>query len=143
MYSGQIQINLARKFTFLGAATGGILGAITTKSDNAGTAAGLLAGSTLGYIIGNFVTDDTYIIVSRVSFGIVKRKRSKKFITFSRSPKYRYEEEDEEEEKRKNRGLKKRFTTGLSVFAGGRNTVQSEIAEEVRARIARIVGNFI
>jgi hypothetical protein len=65
------------------------------------------------------------------------------YITFSRSPKLRSEYDDKEDQERKTRGFKNAFTTGLSVFAGGRNTAQSEIAEQIRARIARIVGNFI
>jgi hypothetical protein len=144
MYSGQIQSNLSREFTFLGAAAGGLAGAAKTNGGAIGTTAGVLAGATLGNIIGSFVTNDTYIVVSRVTFGEIKEaKRSKKYITFSRSPKLRYEDDDKEEKGRKNRGFRNAFTTGLSVFAGGRNTAQSEIAEQVRARIARIVGNFI
>lgn len=144
MYSGQIQTNLVREFSFLGAAAGGLAGAAKTSGGVIGTTAGVLAGATLGNILGSFITDDTYIVVSRVTFGIIKeKKRSKKYITFSRSPKTRYEDEDNEEKERKKRGFRRTVTTKLSVFAGGRNTAQSEIAAEVRARIARIVGNFI
>jgi hypothetical protein len=144
MYSGQIQSSLTREFAFLGAASGGLAGAAKSRGGGIGTAVGVLAGATLGSIIGSFVTDDTYIVVSRVTFGEIKeKKRSKKYITFSRSPKLRSEYDNREEQIRKTRGFKKAFTTSLSVFAGGRNTVQSDIAEQVRARIARIVGNFI
>ena len=144
MYSGQIQSNLTREFTFLGAAAGGLAGAAKTNSGAIGTAAGVLAGATLGSIIGSLVANDTYIVISRVTFGEIKeKKRSKKYITFSRSPKLRSEYDDKEEQERKTRGFRNAFTTGLSVFAGGRNTAQSTIAEQVRARIARIVGNFI
>ncbi len=144
-YSGQIQLNLAQEFSFLGAATGGLIAAAKTKNDPIGTSAGILSGATFGGILGSFITDDTYIVVTRVTFAVIRdKKRPKKYNTFSRSPKLRYkDEEDEEEKDRKKRGIKRAYTTGLSVFAGGRNTAQSEIAAEVRARIARIVGNFI
>jgi hypothetical protein len=39
--------------------------------------------------------------------------------------------------------IKKVIRTGVAVYAGGRNTPQSEISGMVRERIARIVGNII
>lgn len=43
----------------------------------------------------------------------------------------------------KNGSIKKVIRTGVAVYAGGRNTPQSEISGMVRERIARIVGNII
>jgi len=99
MYSGQIQSNLTREFPFLGAAAGGLAGAAKTNSGVIGTAAGVLAGATLGSIIGGFVTNDTYIVVSRVTFGEIKeKKRSKKYMGLTQiMPKMRYHGKHAEE----------------------------------------------
>jgi hypothetical protein len=35
------------------------------------------------------------------------------------------------------------YRSGVSVFAGGRNTQQAHIAQQVRERIIRIVGDII
>lgn len=143
VYSGQIQSNLQREFGFLGAATGGLAGA--AQGDARTIGAGTVAGATLGAIIGSYVTDDTYIIVTRVTFGEVKNasRREGKRVTFSRSISGTFEDAEEREERQRARGLKRAHTTGISVFAGGRNTPQSEIAGQVRGRIVRIIRDVI
>lgn len=141
MYSGQVQSNLSTEFGFLGATAGGLAGA--SQGGNVATVAGVAAGAALGTILGSFVTDDTYIIVARVTFGEVKDSTSKhsgKTITFSRSPKA---DKDEDEDDTGKRGFRQAHSTQLAVFAGGRNTAQSRIAAEVRQRIIRIVSDFI
>ena len=141
-YSGQIQTNLAKEFAFLGGTAGGIKGASTHGT--VGGVAGVAAGVTLGAILGSYVTDDTYIIVADVTFGVIKKsKKSKKRITFSRSEKLKNIDDPDEEEKVMNRGFKKTYRTGIAVFAGGRNTPQGNIAGEVRQRIVRIVSEII
>lgn len=141
-YSGQVQTNLAAEFAFLGGVAGGIAGYRSTTT--AGTAIGASAGATLGSIIGSFVTDDTYIIIADVTFGVIKAsKKSKKKITFSRSAKLKNIDDPDDEEKVVLSGFKKAYTTGVAVFAGGRNISQAEIAGEVRQRIIRIVSDFI
>ena len=142
MYSGQVQRSLANEFGFLGAAGGGLAG-YKIGGDGVGAGAGVLVGAALGSILGSYVTDDTYIIVLEVTFGVIKEIRgSKKTITFSRSPKYNYEKEDEEINRNK-RGFKKTYKSKIAVFAGGRNVPQSRIAGDVRQRIIRIVGDII
>ncbi|MDA1324074.1 MAG: complement resistance protein TraT [Proteobacteria bacterium] len=143
MYSGQIQTNLSKQFGFLGAAAGGLAGA--TRSDGVAIAAGTIAGATLGSIIGSFITDDTYIIVAKVTFGIVKggAQRDGKRITFSRSLTGNAEDQEEREERRLRRGFKSTHATRLSVFAGGRNVSQAEIAGQVRSRFVRIIRDII
>lgn len=138
MYSGQVQTHLAKQFTFLGAAAGGITG--YRAGGAMGTAIGTIAGATLGNIAGSFVTDDTYIIVARVTFGVVRKgsKPPKKRITFTRS-----ERAGDEEDEDRGRGFRRTFTTRVAVFAGGRNTPQWRIAAAVRQRFARIVGDVI
>ena len=143
MYSGQVQTNLASEFAFLGTAAGGLAGA--TRRDAIAIGTGALAGATLGTIIGSYVTDDTYIIVSKVTFGIVKGPAAGdgKRITFSRSIPGTPEAEEQREERRTARGLETAHSTGVAVYAGGRNTTQPEIAGQVRERIARIIRNII
>lgn len=139
-YSGQIQTNLEAEYGFLGAAAGGITG--YRSNATAGTAIGTVAGATLGSIAGSFATDDTYIIITNVTYAIIKDTRSKKpakTVTFNRS-KSIY---NEDKKKEKKRGMKKTITSGVAVYAGGRNTPQSVITEQVRERIARIVSNII
>ncbi len=141
IYSGQVQTNLSQEFGFLGGAAGGIAG-IRSKAA-AGTVIGVVAGATLGDIIGSFITDDTYIIIAKVGFARVVggSKKPAKTITFSRSflsP----EEKDKYEEKRRKRGMKKAEWFEIAVYAGGRNVSQSEIAEQVRQRMVRIVGDI-
>ena len=139
-YSGHIQTNLANDYAFLGAAAGGIAG--FRSGTDAGTVIGTIAGATLGSILGSFVTDDTYIIIARVTFGIVKKgsKRPKRRITFDRSPRLRDADDDDEA---RGRGFRRTISTRVAVFAGGRNTAQSHIAAEVRRRFARIVSDVI
>ena len=49
-------------FAFLGAAGGGVSGS------SRGAAAGVGAATILGRVVGSFVSEDTYIIPSEVSF---------------------------------------------------------------------------
>lgn len=151
VYSGQIQKNYSDQFSFLGGAAGATAGGIAgyRSSANAGTiiglAAGTFAGATIGSIVGSHVTDDTYIIISRVTFGVIRgpRPRDGKSITFSRSITGHPEDEEEREEQRQERGIRDAVSTRIAVFAGGRNVRQSDIAEEVRQRFVRIIGDVI
>jgi len=142
-YSGQIQTNLANEFGFLGASAGGLAGA--SRGEGIATASGILAGATLGGIIGSYVTDDTYIIVAEVTFGIVRGapRRDGKTVIFSRGYQGDPEDRREIEERRKRRGFRATHSTGISVFAGGRNVRQSEIAAHVRDRFVRIISDII
>ncbi len=143
IYSGQVQKNMAGEFGFLGASAGGLAG--VARGGDIAPAAGTIAGATLGSIVGSFVTDDTYIIVAKVTFGIIKGapKRDGKSITFSRSISGHPEDAEEIEERRKARGFRQTHSTGISVFAGGRNVHQSDIAGMVRQRFVRIIRDII
>lgn len=142
MYSGQAQSNLSQEYGFLGAAAGGIAG--YRSSANAGTMIGLATGATLGSILGSFVTDDTYVIVARISFGVVKESvESKKRVTFSRSEKLKNLDDPDQDDRVIKRGFKKQYSTQVAVYAGGRNTTQDQIADQVRRRMIRIFSDFI
>lgn len=137
IYSGQVQQNLMNEFAFLGAAAGGITG--TGVSGATGTAAGIVAGLTLGAILGSYVTEDTYIVVAEVAIGLTDTKATtEKSIIFSRSPGV-----EEEEEEPDFKPFRRQTRTQIAVFAGGRNTPQSRIADEVRERLIRIVSDII
>ena len=53
------------------------------------------------------------------------------------------QDDKDEDQNESKRSIKKVIRTGVAVYAGGRNTPQSEISGMVRERIARIVGNII
>lgn len=144
-YSGHIREDMAAEYAFLGGVSGNIAG--MRSSQPAARAIGTVAGATVGAILGSFVTEDTYIIISDVSVAAIKERYSPKpakTVTFSRSPKTQAEIESDEEMRRlPKRSMSKIIGTGVAVYAGGTNTEQSEIAQMVRERIARIVGNII
>lgn len=138
-YSGQTSQNMASQFGFLGAATGGLIGANRDSNQVIAATAGTVAGATLGSIVGSYVTEDTYIVVANVSLGIVDPKQGKKetTIVFSASKK------KTEEENSGFRPFRQRISTGIAVFAGGRNAPQSKITDEVRRRFTRIISDVI
>lgn len=136
-YSGHIQKNMATQYGFLGGLAGGVTG--YRSKARAGEAIGVLTGATLGAIAGSYITDDTYVIIIKVTVGIMNRvKNSKKSITFSSSP----ELQDETEVLGVNffRDMK---TTKIAVFAGGRNVSQTEVIQGVKDRLLSIVSDII
>ncbi len=140
VYSGQVQTNSTQLYTWLGAAYGSTYGGDTQR----GILTATTAGATLGNIIGRFNTNDTYMVVARVTFGIVKPlNESHKRITFSRSAKLKNIDDPNEDKKVIRGGFKKTYSTEVAIYAGGRNLKQSTIAEEVRKRAVRIVADII
>lgn len=140
MYSGQIQTNQSAEFGIVGALLGATYGGNTQKGNLIATA----TGATLGNILGMYATDDTYMVVAEVTFGVVKKyKLSKKRVTFSRSKKLTNIDDPTQHEQVYARGFKKTFTTQFTVYAGGRNTKQSDVADQVRRRAVRIAADFI
>lgn len=140
LYSGQIQRNMSSQYGFLGAAGGGVSG--NRSSSPGATAAGLIVGATLGSVIGSYVTEDTYMVVAEVSVGVTDSVgdsgNDKKTITFGSSPKM------QEEIIPKNfRPFREVLRTKISVFAGGTNTTQQQIADQVRQRLVGIVSDTI
>jgi len=136
-YSGHIQENMAVQYGFLGGLAGGVVG--YRSKARAGEAIGVLAGATLGAIAGSYVTEDTYIIIAKVSIGIINRLKSqKKTVTFSISP----ELQDETEVLGVNyfRDVK---STKIAVFAGGQNVTQSDIVQAVKNRLYSIISDII
>lgn len=142
LHSGHIQRRSIRQYSFLGALAGSMYGERTMGPID--PALGAVSGAAIGSIIGRFVTEDTYMIVAHVTFGVVKKaKKTKKRVTLSRSKKLKNIDDPDEEEEVYARGFKKVYTTHLAVYAGGLNVAQDEIAAEVKNRVARIVGEFL
>ncbi len=135
-YSGHIQSNMSEQYAFLGGAAGGIAG--YRSEAKAGEAIGVLTGATIGTIIGSYVTDDTFIIIARVTIGVIDDvKKHKKTVTFSSSPKL------QEEEQSGVTAFEKIMTTRVAVFAGGRNVQQAEIVQGVKSRLLSIISDII
>ncbi|WP_419787796.1 complement resistance protein TraT [Pseudodesulfovibrio sp.] len=143
-YSGQVQQDMSTKYAFAGGALGGTAGAYDPVSEGKGReaiakgGAGLVAGATLGYILGSYVTDDTYVIASDISFATVapREESDGTTIVFGK---------DEKIKRKKNnfRGFRQRETLRMLVYAGGRNVSQSEIVTGVRDRMVRILRDVI
>ena len=136
VYSGQATSNIAQEIGFLGAAAGGIAGA--RADGGVDVALGVLTGVTLGTILGSHVTEDTYIAVADVTIGIVDRADAVKetVIQFGANAPERVREPVAQ-------GFSDTIQTGIAVYAGGRNTPQSQIAAAVRERFLRIVSDVI
>lgn len=143
-YSGQIQDDMRDDFQFAGGAAGLVAGARqpvrrgNTNEALAGGAAGAVAGATIGYILGSYVTDDTYIIVSHITLATVAPREETDGTTIFFGKK-------EKISRKKNnfRGFRQRETANLAVYAGGRNVSQSEITDGVRQRMIRIMSDLI
>lgn len=105
----------------------------------AGTAIGILSGATLGSIIGSYVTEDTYIIIAEVNIGVVEQGGgdSKTTIIFSSS------DIQEHNERTGLKHFRERLSTRISVYAGGRNVKQYQIAAGVRQRFGHILSDII
>ena len=143
-YSGQVQEDMSEQYRFAGGALGGVAGAYDPIHQGKGLdvvakgGAGIILGATLGYIIGSYVTDDTYLIASDISLATVapREEDDGTTIVFGK---------DEKIKRKKNnfRGFRKRETATLLVYAGGRNVSQSEIVGGVRDRLVRILRDVI
>lgn len=143
IYSGQIQRNLSAEYSLLAATAG--TGAALMQSESAFTILGAqLAGAAFGAVAGNFVTEDTYIVVAEVTFAVLKEYRtSKKRVTFSRSEKLKNVDDPDEDKEVFLRGFKKTFDTSIAVFAGGTNIRQNAVSRQVKQRMVDIIGDFI
>lgn len=136
-YSGQVSKDMSLQYAFLGAAGGGVAGA-RSKAD-AGTAIGVVSGATLGAVVGGYDTEDTYIVIAKVSLGVREATDAAgKSITFSRSAK-----RIEDKGKPAYKPWKRRWQSYIAVYAGGRRTPQSAVASEVRRRLVRITSEII
>jgi hypothetical protein len=135
MFAGQISTNLSKEFAFLGGAGGGL----AVGSGGLATAGAVIGGAALGAIVGTYVTEDTYIIISEVTIGVVDQRRGKieETLVFGAS-------------KRKIKvrrsafkGFEHRVRTKIAVYAGGTSISPHRIAREVNQRLVNIIGDVI
>jgi hypothetical protein len=114
VYSGQVSRNLMREFAFLGGTAAGLAAYGATRG-GIETAAGVLAGATLGSIVGSYQRQETYIVVAEVSLAVIDKNRGSKEakIVFGKT-------QDKKSTKGSEfRGFRDRASTKISVFAGG------------------------
>lgn len=144
LYSGQASEDRAAEFGLLGAAGGTVAGLQAARGVVA-PAAGLLAGATLGSILGSFVRDETYLVVADVSIGVIDPKRgvARKTILMESSIDRREEAREQAHRHAGMRPFGSRERASVAVYAGGRNVPQDRIADGVRQRLLRIVGDVI
>ena len=93
----------------------------------------------MGTAAGSYVTEDTYIIVAAVNLAVPDPVRGKRETTIS----FGANELEEMEEPAGIKPFRQRIETGIAVYAGGRDTRQSRIAENVRQRFVRIISDVI
>ncbi len=137
VYSGQVQTDRMTEYALGGSVAGSFVGTRSKAVD--GPSLWSTSGAALGAIMGTYDTEDTYIIGAVITIGIRdKTRKRRKVITFDRSERIRDYDDDESFGK-----WREKATIRLAVYAGGRNTAQSEIAAEVRRRISNIVGDII
>ncbi len=143
-YFGQVTDMLPSEYTFLGAAGGGVAGAFTGIQGGrpadalTGMAAGSVIGAALTEIIRNYVTEETFIIISSVTMGTVMPEyvEDEQTISFITGKKVR-------EKKTNFKGFRSRETINLAVYAGGTMASKSDIINEVRNRHLRILKDII
>jgi hypothetical protein len=143
-YFGQVTDMLPSEYTFLGAAVGGVAGASPGiqhgRSADAltGMAAGTVIGAALTEILRNYVTQETFIIVSSVTMGTVMPEyvEDEQTISFVTGKKIK-------EKKTNFKGFRSRETINLAVYAGGTMAGKSDIIGEVRSRYMRILKDII
>ena len=135
MYAGQASTNLGAEFAFLGGATGGL----AVGSGNLATAGAVIGGATLGAIVGSYITQDTYMIVSEVTIGVIDQRRgkSKKTLVFGASKRKK------SKRKRAYKGFARQSRTKIAVYAGGTNISPGQVAAQVNQRLVSIIGDVI
>ncbi len=135
MYAGQASKNRSSEFAFLGAAAGGL----GVGSGNLATAGAIIGGATLGTILGSYVTEDTYMVVSEVTIGVVDQRRGKteETLVFGASKR------KIKTQKSEFTGFARRVRTKIAVYAGGTSISPSRIASEVNQRLISIISDVI
>ncbi|MBF0626508.1 MAG: hypothetical protein HQL82_17100 [Magnetococcales bacterium] len=143
LYSGAIHERLTSRFAILGA-TGGYAGGLMAKGQTAAQA-GMAVGAGIGAILGTYVTDDTYIVVTEVTLGLTDRRQKKTSdISFGEPPRYEDpEEETEWQERRQVTRFRKIHKITVASYAGGRIPDRQQVVQGVRERLATILADVI
>ena len=137
-YSAQATRNFRSEFAGLGAVAGG-LGSYGATRGGIETAAGTVAGATIGYILGTYQREETFFVVADMTVAVVDKNRGveSSSIVFGKSGAKRSRRVAEF------KGFRQRVSSRIAVFAGGTNIDQGDISQQVRQRFARIVQDMI
>jgi len=143
-YFGQITDTLPEEYTFLTATAGMVAGSAPGIQSGrpadvvTGMAAGGVVGTAVGEIIRNYVTEETFIIISSVTLATVMPEMigDESVISFTTGKKIT-------EKKTNFKGFRSRDTVNLAVYAGGTMAEKGDIIDEVRARYLRILKDII
>lgn len=137
-YSGQISQNMVDEISLWGGAGGGYIGASAGRTLDS-LVLGSASGAAIGAIIGQYMTQDTYIMVADVVLGIVdKYAKKRKFVVQFDDTQIDWQDEDDGFTSYRSR---ERLQT--AVYAGGDNTAQSKIVRGVTLRFKRILQDII
>lgn len=143
-YFGQITDTLPEEYTFLTSTAGMVVGSAPGIQSGkpadivTGMAAGGVIGTAVGEIIRNYVTEETFIIISSVTLATVMPEviRDESVISFTTGKKIK-------EKKINFKGFRSRDIINLAVYAGGTMADKSDIIDEVRVRYLRILKDII
>lgn len=139
-YSGQLSQNAALEYGLIGGVAGGIAGGVMGQSSSNNMinyAVAPITGATAGAILGSYVTDDTYLVVTKVTVGIIRHKVEHKKTTIV------FDSSKHKERKEPFKRYDAAGTITVAVYGGGRNIYQEEIVQEVRKRIKLILQDII
>lgn len=143
-YFGQITDTLSQEYTFLTSAAGATVGSIggLQSGDSADTIIGVSAGSIMGAAVGeilrNFITEETFIIISSITLATVMPEHigDESVIQFTTGKKIK-------QKKTNFKGFRSRDSINLAVYAGGTMAEKGDIIDEVRERHLRILKDII
>lgn len=135
-YSGQIRQDMAAEGALIGGAAGGV-GGYGYKNQVGHTAAGTVAGATVGAILGSYATDNTYIVVADTRLGVMRHKGAHTSTTIV------FESSQYKERKTSVQNFDAVVDNRIAAYAGGRMVSQGEVVKGVRDRFLRILSDVI
>lgn len=143
-YFGQVTQALPQEFTFLTTAGGVVAGSSSgihsgdTADIITGGATGSIVGAAIGEILRNYITEETFIIISSITLGTVMPEvvSDETVISFTTGKKIK-------QKKTNFKGFRSRDVVDLAVYAGGTMADKTDIIDEVRARYLRILKDII
>lgn len=137
-YSGQISKDVADEVGLIGLGGGAYAGARIGKSADAVVAGGA-SGAAIGTIMGQYMTQDTYILLADTVLALVDKNAKKRTMIIE----FGDTQIEREGEDTGFTSYRVREKTQVAVYAGGDNTPQSEIVRGVTLRFKRILRDII
>ena len=137
-YSGQISKDVADEVGLIGLGGGAYAGARVGKSADA-VVAGAASGAAIGTIMGQYMTQDTYIMLADTVLALVDKYAKKRSMVIE----FGDTQIKRDDEDTGFTSYRVRERTQVAVYAGGDNTPQSEIVHGVTLRFKRILRDII